>query len=154
MRIVLQRVSSAQVSVDGAVVGQIGAGLVVLLGIEQGDTEAIVEWGAAKTAELRIFQDSDDRMNLSLLDVGGEALVISQFTLLGDARKGRRPNFTDAAEPEIAKRLYKYFCASLQQQGVHVETGIFAAKMSVALVNEGPVTLILDRSDRKPYLLK
>jgi len=134
--------------VGGEVVGKIGAGLVALLGIEKGDTEAIVEWGTRKTTELRVFQDSDDRMNLSLLDVGGAVLVISQFTLLGDARKGRRPSYTDAAEPEIAEQLYQSFCASLRQRGVLVEAGIFAAKMSVTIVNEGPVTLIIDRSEK------
>ncbi|MBU0508551.1 D-tyrosyl-tRNA(Tyr) deacylase [bacterium] len=145
MKIVLQRVSSAQVSVNGKVVGKIGTGLVVLLGVEKEDGEAILEWGARKTAELRIFQDENDRMNRSLLEVGGEALVISQFTLLGDARKGRRPSYTDAAEPEVAEPLYEYFVECLRRQGVRVETGIFAAKMSVALVNEGPVTLIIER---------
>ncbi|MDD5087382.1 MAG: D-aminoacyl-tRNA deacylase [bacterium] len=152
MRIVLQRVSQAQVSVEQAVVGKIAAGLVVLLGIEQGDTEAVVAWGARKTAELRIFQDDDNRMNRSLLDVGGAALVISQFTLLGDTRKGRRPSFTEAAEPETAERLYQYFAASLRQLGVQVETGVFAAKMSVSLVNEGPVTLLLERREKDCYL--
>jgi D-aminoacyl-tRNA deacylase len=145
VRIVLQRVSSAQVTVDGKVTGQIGEGLLVLLGVGKGDTEETMEWGARKTAELRIFQDEQDKMNRSLQDVRGEALVVSQFTLFGDAQKGRRPSFTEAAPPEEAERLYKYFVEFLSSLGVHTETGIFAAKMSVTLVNEGPVTIILER---------
>lgn len=146
MRLVLQRVSRAQVSVDGRVAGEIGRGLLVLLGVQKGDGEAEMEWGARKTAELRIFQDDQDKMNLSLLDVNGEALVVSQFTLLADADKGRRPSFTDAAPPEEAERLYRYFADCLRKTGIATATGVFAARMSVSLVNEGPVTIILDRA--------
>jgi D-aminoacyl-tRNA deacylase len=145
MRAVLQRVSQASVTVDGEVVGTIGHGLLILLGVDARDGEAEMEWAARKAAELRIFQDEHDKMNLSLLDVGGEALVISQFTLCGDARKGRRPSFTDAAAPEIAAPLYEYFVSCLRNLGIRTATGVFAAKMSVALVNEGPVTIWLER---------
>jgi D-tyrosyl-tRNA(Tyr) deacylase len=145
MKIVLQRVSSAQVTVDGKVVGKIKAGLLVLLGVENGDTEADMEWGARKTAELRIFQDEDDKMNLGVLDTGGEALVISQFTLCADAQKGRRPSYTHAAPPEAAEPLYEHFVRALRARGVPTATGVFAARMSVSLVNEGPVTIILER---------
>lgn len=142
---VLQRVSSAQVVVDGVVVGRIGEGLLILLGVAAGDNEASMEWVACKAAELRIFQDDQDKMNRSLLETGGEALVVSQFTLLADARKGRRPSFTDAAAPEEAQRLYEVFIRALRGLGVRTETGAFAARMSVSLVNEGPVTIILER---------
>jgi D-tyrosyl-tRNA(Tyr) deacylase len=145
VRLVLQRVSRAQVSVDGRVAGEIGHGLLVLLGVQRGDGVAEMEWGARKAAELRIFQDDQDKMNLSLLDVNGEALVVSQFTLLADADKGRRPSFTDAAPPEEAERLYRYFADCLRKMGIATATGVFAARMSVSLVNEGPVTIVLDR---------
>lgn len=145
MRLVLQRVSRAQVSVNGNVTGEIGRGLLVLLGVQKGDGTAEMEWGAKKAAELRIFQDDQDKMNLSLLDVSGEALVVSQFTLLADSEKGRRPSFTDAAQPEEAERLYGFFVDCLRRMGIPTATGVFAARMSVSLVNEGPVTMILDR---------
>ena len=127
------------------VVGEIGAGLLILLGIGKSDGDAEMEWGARKAAELRIFQDDEGQMNRSLLDVGGAALVISQFTLYGDAQKGRRPSFIDAAPPEIAEPLYQKFVENLRALGIRTETGIFAAKMSVALVNEGPVTIVIER---------
>lgn len=148
MRLVLQRVSRAQVSVNGKIVGEIGRGLLVLLGVQTGDSREEMEWGARKTAELRIFQDDNDKMNLSLKDINGEVLVISQFTLLADTEKGRRPSFIDAAPPEEAETLYHYFTDCLRKSGIPTATGIFAAKMSVSLINEGPVTIVLDRAPR------
>ena len=145
MRLVVQRVSRASVTVDGKTVGQIGTGLLVLLGVGQKDSEAEMEWGARKVAELRIFPDEQERMNRSLIEMGGEALVISQFTLYGDVQKGRRPSFIDAAPPELAEPLYLKFVSLLRAQGIRTETGIFAAKMSVSLVNEGPVTILFDK---------
>ena len=145
MRIVLQRVSSANVTVDGEVVGRIGKGYLVLLGVEGKDGEAEMDWGVRKVAELRVFQDNQQKMNLSLADVGGEALVVSQFTLCADVEKGRRPSFVKAAPPEQAKPLYEYFVDALRVMGIRTATGVFAAKMTVSLVNEGPVTIILDR---------
>jgi D-tyrosyl-tRNA(Tyr) deacylase len=144
MRAVVQRVSRAAVTVAGAEVGAIGTGFVVLLGVGYGDTEADADYLADKIAHLRIFEDDAGKMNLSLRDVDGAALVISQFTLYGDARRGRRPGFSDAAPPEPADRLYQYFCAALATYGVPVARGVFQAHMSVSLVNEGPVTLLLD----------
>jgi D-tyrosyl-tRNA(Tyr) deacylase len=144
MRAVLQRVSRAQVTVAGQVVGQIGGGLLVLLGVEQNDTDADARHLADKTVQLRIFDDADGKMNLSLADVGGGVLVVSQFTLLGDCRKGRRPSFIQAAPPELAERLYETFIAAVGVQGVPVASGRFRAMMEVELVNDGPVTLILD----------
>jgi len=144
MRAVVQRVSSSSVEVDAKTVGQIGPGLTVLLGVGHEDTEKDVVWMAEKVATLRIFQDDEGKMNRSLIDVGGAALVISQFTLFGDCRKGRRPSFIAAAPPEQADRLYKEFVAELRGQGVPVETGQFQADMRVSLVNEGPVTLMID----------
>ena len=145
MRIVVQRVSTASVSVDAKVVGQIGNGLVVLLGVGKSDSPEVMRWGARKVAELRIFQDDNERMNRNLLEVGGAALVISQFTLYGNADKGRRPSFVDAAAPAEAQALYEVFVTELRSAGIHTETGVFGARMSVALVNEGPVTIWLDR---------
>jgi D-tyrosyl-tRNA(Tyr) deacylase len=145
LKLVVQRVSSAQVTVDGVVCGKIGPGLLILLGIHGGDGADTMEWGAKKCAELRIFQDDQDKMNLSLAELNGEALVISQFTLCADAQKGRRPSFIDAAPPAIAKPLYEHFVNALRTGGIRTATGIFAAKMSVSLVNEGPVTIILER---------
>lgn len=145
MRIVLQRVSRASVEVDGAVVGQIGRGVLVFVGVGQGDSEDDALWLAKKTVGLRVFPDDFNKMNRSLLDVGGSALVVSQFTLLGDCRKGRRPAFTDAAEPESAKHLYLRYADFIAEQGVAVATGVFAANMKVSLVNEGPVTMLLER---------
>lgn len=145
MKIVVQRVSGADVRVAGDVVGRIDAGVLVLLGVEAGDDAAKMEWGAHKVAELRIFQDDTDKMNRSLLETGGAALVISQFTLCADVRKGRRPSFVTAAEPAIAVELYRVFIDKLRDHGVRTETGIFAAKMSVSLTNEGPVTILLER---------
>ena len=144
MRAVVQRVSRAKVSVGGQVSGEIGAGLVILLGVGREDTAAVAAALAEKAANLRIFEDQNEKMNLSLLDAKGAALVVSQFTLYGDARGGRRPSFIAAASPEQAKILYEEFCAALRKLGVSVATGIFQAMMSVELVNEGPVTILLD----------
>lgn len=144
MRAVIQRVSQASVTVEGQVVGAIDAGDLVLLGVGQGDLEADADYMAEKIANLRIFEDAEGKMNLSLLDVNGSALVISQFTLYGDARKGRRPGFSDAAPPEEANRLYEYFCDRLAGYSIFVARGVFQAHMEVALVNQGPVTLLLD----------
>lgn len=144
MRAVIQRVSSAQVIVDGQVVGRIGRGFLVLLGVAADDTQDDVVYLAGKTAGLRVFEDADGKMNLALADVGGELLVVSQFTLLGDCRKGRRPSFVHAARPERADALYESFVAELRGQGFRVETGRFQEHMDVSLVNDGPVTLLLD----------
>lgn len=148
MRAVLQRVTSAKVEVDEMIVGEIGHGLLILLGVGHGDTSAEAKWIADKAADLRIFEDDAGKMNRSVLDVEGAALVVSQFTLLGDCRKGRRPAFTDAAEPTIANQLYLDFCELLQQRSVPVQRGVFAADMQVSLVNDGPVTMVIDRLPR------
>lgn len=144
MRAVLQRVRSATVTVDEAVVGAIGAGLVVLLGVEADDTDADLDYIVSKTRDLRIFPDADGRMNVDVVGAGGALLVVSQFTLLGDARKGRRPSWSRAAPPEQARALYERAVAAWRAQGLEVQTGIFQADMQVALVNDGPVTLLLD----------
>ena len=144
MRVVLQRVSRASVTVDGETVASIGRGLLLLTGIAEGDTEAEVRRLAQKCAEMRIFPDAEGRFNLSVVDIGGEALVVSQFTLLADVRRGRRPSFTDAAPPEIAEPLVEAFAQALRDAGVPTQTGRFGAKMDVALVNDGPVTILID----------
>lgn len=144
MKAVLQRVRRASVTVDGQIVGQIGQGILALLGVEQGDTEADARQLADKTIDLRIFDDAQGKMNLSLADVHGSLLVVSQFTLLGDCRKGRRPSFTGAAPPELAEKLYETFIAAAGIRGIPIATGRFRAMMDVELVNDGPVTLILD----------
>lgn len=142
----LQRVSRAAVRVDGATVGAIGRGFVILAGFAPADSEATLEWMAEKIAGLRLFGDSEGKMNLPLSEVGGGILVISQFTLYGDAAKGRRPSFIDAAPPAVAEPLYQRFVALLGAQGAKVETGRFGAMMDVELVNDGPVTLILEKA--------
>lgn len=144
MRAVVQRVSRARVTVDGRVTGEIAAGLVILLGVGREDTPAVAASLAEKVAHLRIFEDDQGKMNRSLLDTQGAALVVSQFTLYGDARGQRRPSFISAAPPDLAKTLYEEFSESLSRLGVRVATGIFQAMMSVELVNEGPVTILLD----------
>ena len=144
MRAVCQRVSEARVTVDGAVTGEIGAGLVVLLGIERTDESSEARRLARKVAQLRIFEDEDGKFAHSLLDTAGSALVVSQFTLVADTRKGNRPSFANAAPPEQAEPLYEQFCMALAAEGVPVERGIFGARMAVALVNAGPVTIVLD----------
>lgn len=148
MRAVVQRVSQAQVEVDGQVGGAIEKGLLVLLGVAVGDTERDVEWIAPKVVNLRIFEDAEGKMNLSVQDVGGAILVVSQFTLLGDVRRGRRPSFVDAAPPAEAERLYLAAAERMRQEGVRVETGVFQAHMAVHLVNDGPVTLLLDTREK------
>ncbi len=145
MRAVIQRVSSASVTVDGEITGAIEGGLLILLGVGHGDEESDGAWLANKISNLRIFRDEQDRMNRSVLDLGGGALVVSQFTLHGDCRKGRRPSFVGAAAPKVAQPLYERFCEQLAECGVtQVERGVFGAMMNVALVNDGPVTLIID----------
>jgi len=144
MRAVIQRVKSAQVSVDGRVSGKIGKGLLVLLGVGKGDGERDLSFLTSKIPELRIFEDDSGKFNLSLKEIDGEILVVSQFTLFGDCRKGRRPSFTEAEEPSTAKHLYEQFILKLRERGVPVQTGEFQAKMEVHLVNDGPVTLLLD----------
>ena len=145
MRALLQRVDKAAVTVDGQVVGAIREGLVILLGVGHGDGEEQAAWLAQKIAGLRIFEDEEGKFNRSLVDVGGSALVVSQFTLYADARKGRRPAFIDAAPPEIAEPLVERFAALLREQGVPVEMGVFAARMLVEIHNNGPVTIWLER---------
>lgn len=144
MRAVVQRVSRAQVTVDNKLIGQAGRGLLVLLGVGKEDSEADADYLVQKICNLRIFEDADDKMNVSLLDCGGDLLVVSQFTLYGDVRKGRRPGFDQAALPAEANRLYEYFAEKCRQAGVPVSTGQFQAHMMVELVNDGPVTILLD----------
>lgn len=144
MRAVVQRVAESHVTVEGNEVGRIGHGLMILLGVEEGDSSADVTYMAEKVMNLRIFEDPDEKMNLSVQDVGGSLLVVSQFTLLGDARKGRRPSFSNAARPEAANALYEEFVAQCRAQGMKVETGRFQTHMVVRIDNDGPVTLLLD----------
>jgi D-tyrosyl-tRNA(Tyr) deacylase len=144
MKAVIQRVKSAAVCVDGRVAGKIGQGLLVLVGVGKGDGEKDIAFLASKLPDLRIFEDASGKFNLSLREVGGGMLVVSQFTLYGDCKKGRRPSFIDAAEPAGAKRLYEQLIEKLKEQGVPVETGEFQAKMEVHLINDGPVTILLD----------
>jgi D-tyrosyl-tRNA(Tyr) deacylase len=145
MKVLLQRVSHGRVTVNNKIVGQIGRGFVILVGITHSDTEAEADWLANKIAGIRLFEDDEGKMNLSLADVGGEILAVSQFTLYGDARKGRRPSFIDAARPEQAEPLFDYFVTQLRQHGFKVETGVFGAVMQVDIHNDGPVTLMLER---------
>ena len=144
MRAVVQRVSRCRVTVQGAIVGEIGPGLLVLLGVGVGDTEAAADYLAEKIVGLRIFEDAAEKMNLSVVDTGGEVLVVSQFTLYGDVRRGKRPSFDDAARPEEARRLYEYFVSKIRSAGLICATGEFQAMMDVELVNAGPVTILLD----------
>src|SRR5262245_60878047 len=144
MRAVIQRVSRARVTVNGDITGEIGQGLLVLLGVASGDDEAAAEYLAEKIVGLRIFEDDAGKMNLSVAEVNGALLVVSQFTLYGDARKGKRPSFDRAARPEEANRLYEYFVARVRAAGIRCETGRFQAMMDVELVNDGPVTILLD----------
>jgi D-aminoacyl-tRNA deacylase len=146
VRIVLQRVKNASVSVGGERISEIGQGLLLLVGVARGDAEAEADWLAEKVAGLRIVGDEEGKMNLSVRDVGGEILAVSQFTLLADTRKGKRPSFIGAAQPEEAERLFDYFCERLKEAGVgSVKTGAFGEMMDVALVNDGPVTIVLER---------
>ena len=146
MRIVLQRVTRASVSIAGKRVSGIERGFCLLVGFTHGDTAAVVTWMAEKVAGLRVFADAEEKMNLALAEVSGGVLVVSQFTLYGDAAKGRRPSFIDAARPEVAIPLYEQFCAELRARGLTVATGEFGAMMQVEILNDGPVTLILERS--------
>ena len=148
MRAVIQRVEKASVSVEGEIRGQIGAGLLVLIGVEEGDGDADFKYIADKVPNLRVFEDEQGKMNRSLLDVGGELLAVSQFTLLGDARGGRRPSFITAARPETADPMYERLVADWRARGIRVETGVFGAHMKVSLVNDGPVTILLDSRRR------
>ena len=146
MRVVLQRVSRASVTIDGRTAGAVGQGFCLLVGFTHGDTEATVDWMVEKVAGLRLFSDADGKMNLGLDEVGGAVLVVSQFTLYGDTAKGRRPSFVDAARPEQAIPLYERFVAALRGRGLEVATGEFGAHMMVEIHNDGPVTLILERN--------
>lgn len=148
MRAVIQRVERASVSVEGEIRGQIGAGFLVLIGVEEGDGDAAFKYIAEKVPNLRVFEDEQGKMNRSLLDVGGELLAVSQFTLLGDARGGRRPSFITAARPETADPMYERLVADWRARGIRVETGVFGAHMKVSLVNDGPVTILLDSRRR------
>lgn len=145
MILVLQRVLKSSVSVDGRVVGQVGRGLLVLAAVERGDGEVQAEWCARKVAEIRLFPDAEGKMNLSVREVGGSVLAVSQFTLVGDIKKGTRPSFSSAAPPDEAKALFDRFVAAMRASGLPVETGVFQAHMEVSLVNDGPVTLVVRR---------
>jgi D-tyrosyl-tRNA(Tyr) deacylase len=147
MRALLQRVTAARVVVAGEITGEITTGLLILLGVGEGDTDGIARRMAEKCANMRIFEDADGKMNVSLLDARGAALVVSQFTLYADCRKGRRPSFTGSAGPEEGERLYQVFCAALAELGIPVETGVFRAHMDVSLTNDGPVTIWLDSGE-------
>jgi len=144
MKAVIQRVKESSVSVEGEIIGSIKRGLLILLGVAKGDQKAQADYLSEKVANLRIFEDENGKMNRSLMETGGEVLVVSQFTLLGDCRKGRRPSFIEAAEPEDANLLYEYFANRLKDKGIPIQTGKFRAMMDVALVNDGPVTLIVE----------
>lgn len=146
MRAVVQRVKSASVEVNGKIVGEIGEGLLVFLGVGDGDTDVDLNYIAEKTAGLRIFTDEDDKMNLSVTDIGGEILVVSQFTLYGDCRKGRRPNFTSSMEPVTAEKMYEDFIKTIESKGIKTAHGEFGADMQVSISNDGPVTILLDSS--------
>jgi len=148
VRLLLQRVTRAEVRVAGAVTGSIGPGLVILVGVGHDDTEAVTDAMASKAVDLRIFRDQDGKTNLSLIDIGGEVLAVSQFTLFADTRKGRRPSFIDAAPPELGGALYERFCEEVEARGVRVARGIFGAEMEVELINDGPMTVWLDSEDR------
>jgi D-aminoacyl-tRNA deacylase len=144
VRVVVQRVSHAQVEVEGQIVGRIGPGLLVLVGFCDGDSPAAIEWMAKKLAGLRLFEDGDEKMNLSVQDIEGQVLLVPQFTLYGDCRKGRRPSFTGALAPEQATRLFDQFCSLFPSLGLPPQTGIFGAHMKVSLENDGPVTVVID----------
>jgi len=144
VRAVVQRVGRASVTIDGEIMAEIGPGVVVLVGVAVGDTAAEAERLAGKIARLRIFENEDGRFDRSLLDVAGEALVVSQFTLVADTRKGNRPSFTDAADPDLATSVYEHVCAALADEGIRTERGVFGARMNVSLVNDGPVTIVIE----------
>ena len=150
MRVLVQRVTEAKVSVAGEVVGEIGQGLLVLLGVARDDSAEDADYLAEKAANLRVFDDEMGKMNRSLVDVGGAMLIVSQFTLYGDVRRGRRPSYAEAAEPQKANALYKHFVDRVRQQGIRVETGVFQAAMQVNLTNNGPVTILIDSRKKSP----
>ena len=150
MKAVVQRVTQASVDIDGARYSEIGKGMLVLLGVEKGDTEEQADYMSRRVGEFRIFEDPQGKMNLSVEDIGGELLVVSQFTICADCRKGRRPGFDNAAPPDVANALYERFVAKLRERGIGVKTGQFAAEMAVSLVNDGPVTFILERPPGTP----
>lgn len=145
MKLVVQRVTKASVEVEGKIVGKINKGFMVLLGVAQGDSKEQADYLVKKLCNLRVFEDENEKMNLALKDVGGELLIISQFTLCADTTSGNRPSFTGAAKPDIANELYEYFCKQCSDNGINVEKGIFGADMKVSLVNDGPVTIILEK---------
>ncbi len=145
MKLVIQRVANAKVDVDGKTVGKIGKGFMVLCGITHTDTQAEADYLAKKLCNLRVFEDENEKMNLSLKDVGGELLIISQFTLYANTKEGNRPSFIDAARPEVANPLYEYFLAKCAEYGIKVEKGVFGAHMDVSLLNDGPVTIIMEK---------
>lgn len=147
MRLVVQKVSQSSVKIEGEIVGAIDKGYMVLVGITNGDDELLVEKMVDKLVNLRIFEDENDKLNLSLLDVGGSVLSISQFTLYANCKKGRRPSFIDAAKPDISSPLYDFFNTKLEEKGINVERGVFGAMMEVSLINDGPVTIILDSNE-------
>ena len=147
MRLVVQKVSQSSVKIEGEIVGAIDKGYMVLVGITNGDDELLVEKMVDKLVNLRIFEDANDKLNLSLLDVGGSVLSISQFTLYANCKKGRRPSFIDAAKPDISSPLYDFFNKKLEEKGINVERGVFGAMMEVSLINDGPVTIILDSNE-------
>ena len=147
MRLVVQKVSQSSVKIEGEIVGAIDKGYMVLVGITNGDDELLVEKMVDKLVNLRIFEDENDKLNLSLLDVGGSVLSISQFTLYANCKKGRRPSFIDAAKPDISSPLYDFFHKKLEEKGINVERGVFGAMMEVSLINDGPVTIILDSNE-------
>lgn len=144
MKLVIQRVKKAQVEVENKIVGSIGKGFLVLVGITHSDTEKEADYLANKLCKMRIFEDENEKMNLALKDVGGELLIVSQFTLYADCAKGNRPSFIEAARPEQATPLYEYFCKKCEEQGIKVEKGVFGAHMEVSLINDGPVTIVLE----------
>ncbi len=145
MRLVIQRVANAQVVVDGKITGKIGKGFLVLLGITHSDTKEIADYLVKKLCNLRIFMDENDKMNLSIKDIGGELLIVSQFTLYADCHKGNRPSFVNSANPDYANELYEYFIEECKKEEINVQTGMFGAHMEVTLLNDGPVTIILDK---------
>lgn len=147
MRLVVQKVSQSSVKIEGEIVGAIDKGYMVLVGITNGDDELLVEKMVDKLVNLRIFEDENDKLNLSLLDVGGSVLSISQFTLYANCKKGRRPSFIDAAKPDISSPLYDFFNKKLEEKGINVERGVFGAMMEVSLINDGPVTIVLDSNE-------
>ena len=148
MRLVIQRVTNAEVKVDGKTTGKIGKGFLVLLGIKTGDTKQEADYLVKKLCNLSVFEDENEKMNLALKDVGGELLIVSQFTLYGDCSGGNRPSFIEAARPEVAEPLYEYFCDECKKNGINVEKGIFGADMKVNLLNDGPVTIIIESKEK------